>query len=110
MASELITELNINTFDSTIKGSTQVILVDFWAPWCGPCKAIAPILEQVATELSGKVKICKVNVDEASELANRYSIRAIPTLLIFKNGAVAEQLVGMVDKNQLKTKLKTHTG
>ena len=103
--SENITELSSETFDSTISGNALPVVVDFWAPWCGPCKAIAPILEELATEETGKVKICKVNVDNNSELANRYSVRAIPTILVFKNGNVETQIVGMTSKNDLKAKI-----
>ena len=81
------------------------MLVDFWAPWCGPCKAIAPILEELAQEIGEQVQICKVNIDNNSAIANEYSIRAIPTILIFKDGAVAETLVGLTSKEDLKAKL-----
>lgn len=99
-----ILNLDTNSFKSAVSGSTPV-LVDFWAPWCGPCKAIAPILEDLSTELAGKLQIAKVNVDDNSDLAAQYGVRAIPTLLLFKNGAVAEQFVGMMDKGTLKGKL-----
>lgn len=103
--SEHITELTSANFDSTIADGGVPVIVDFWAPWCGPCKAIAPILEELASEEAGKVKVCKVNVDNNSELANRYSIRAIPTLLVFKDGNVANQIVGMTSKADLKSKI-----
>ncbi|MCG8527634.1 MAG: thioredoxin [Opitutales bacterium] len=103
--SENITDLSADNFDSTIKDSDMPVVVDFWAPWCGPCKAIAPILEELATEEAGKVKICKVNVDNNSELANRYSVRAIPTILVFKSGNVDSQIVGMTSKEDLKAKI-----
>lgn len=99
-----ILNLDTNSFKSAVSGSTPV-LVDFWAPWCGPCKAIAPILEDLSTELAGKLQIAKVNVDENGDLAAQYGVRAIPTLLLFKNGAMAEQFVGMMDKSTLKAKL-----
>jgi len=99
-----ILNLDTNSFQSAVSGSTPV-LVDFWAPWCGPCKAIAPILEDLSTELAGKLQIAKVNVDDNGDLAAKYGVRAIPTLLLFKNGAVAEQFVGMMDKGTLKGKL-----
>jgi thioredoxin 1 len=103
MAANLL-QLDSNTFKSAVSGATPV-LVDFWAPWCGPCKAIAPILEDLAGEMAGKLQIAKVNVDDNGELAAQFGVRAIPTLLLFKNGAVVEQFVGMMDKASLKAKL-----
>jgi len=103
--SENITELDSGSFDSAISGTSVPVVVDFWAPWCGPCKAIAPILEELAVELGDSVKICKVNVDNNSEIAGKFEIRAIPTLLIFKDGAVAETIVGLTSKDDLKAKL-----
>ena len=82
--------------------------MDFWAPWCGPCKAIAPILEELAGELGDKIKICKVNVDENDAFSAEYGIRAIPTMLVFKGGEMAEQIVGMLPKDALKAKLEAH--
>ena len=104
-----ITTLNEQNFKDTISSAAVPVLVDFWAPWCGPCKAIAPILEELSGELDGKVQITKVNVDENSAIAAEYNIRAIPTLLLFKNGSLADQFVGMVGKDDLKAKLEAHT-
>ena len=103
--SEKIANLTTADFKATVTGSTTPILVDFWAPWCGPCKAIAPILEELATEFDGKVKIAKVNIDDNDAIAAEYGIRAIPTMLLFKGGQVAEQIVGMMPKAALKAKL-----
>lgn len=103
-----ITTLNEQNFKDTISSAAVPVLVDFWAPWCGPCKAIAPILEELSGELDGKVQIKKVNVDENSAIAAEYNIRAIPTLLLFKNGSLADQFVGMVGKDDLKAKLEAH--
>jgi thioredoxin 1 len=103
-----ITTLNEQNFKDTISSAAVPVLVDFWAPWCGPCKAIAPILEELSGELDGKVQITKVNVDENSAIAAEYNIRAIPTLLLFKNGSLTDQFVGMVGKDDLKAKLEAH--
>ena len=92
--SENITELDSSNFEAAISASVPVV-VDFWAPWCGPCKAIAPILEELAAELGDAVKICKVNVDNNSEIAGKFEIRAIPTILVFKDGAVSDTIVGL---------------
>jgi thioredoxin 1 len=103
--SEKITELDSSNFDATVTGGSAPVVVDFWAPWCGPCKAIAPILEELAEEMGDAVKICKVNVDNNSEVASKYEIRAIPTILIFKGGQVAETVVGLTSKDDLKAKI-----
>lgn len=100
-----IANLTTDSFKTTVNNSTTPVLVDFWAPWCGPCKAIAPILEELATELNGKITIAKVNIDENDGIAAEYGIRAIPTMLLFKGGQVADQIVGMMPKASLKDKL-----
>jgi len=84
------------------------VLVDFWAPWCGPCKAIAPILEELATELAGKLTIVKVNIDDNEAVAVEYGVRAIPTMILFKGGQAAETLVGMMPKAAIKAKVAAH--
>ena len=99
-----IANLDTNPFKAAVASATPT-LVDFWAPWCGPCKAIAPVLEELATELAGKVSIAKVNVDDNDALSAEYGVRAIPTMLLFKNGAVVETLVGMMPKAAIKDKL-----
>jgi thioredoxin 1 len=102
--SEKIANLDNNTFKAAVASATPT-LVDFWAPWCGPCKAIAPILDELSTELSGKLNIAKVNVDDNGDLAAEFGVRAIPTMLLFKAGQKVEQFVGMMDKASLKAKL-----
>jgi len=105
MASPLISALTKDNFDKEVLQSTTPVLVDFWAEWCGPCKMIAPLLDELADEYSGKIKIGKVNIDEQQELATKYGIRAIPTLLVISKGQVAEQMVGAKSKRDLKASL-----
>jgi thioredoxin 1 len=103
--SENITDLDRSNFEAFIASSNVTVLVDFWAPWCGPCKAIAPILEELANEMPETVKIGKVNVDNNSELASQYEVRAIPTIKIFKAGKVADTVVGLSSKEDLTSRL-----
>jgi thioredoxin 1 len=108
MASAHTVILSNANFDQEVVKSPTPVLVDFWAEWCGPCKMIAPILDEIAEEKLGKIKVAKVNVDENQELAAKFGIRAIPTLLLFKDGLVKEQMVGMVGKKDLEKKLAAH--
>jgi len=101
-----LTHLTEKNFKDEVLKSNLPVLVDFWAQWCGPCRAIAPIVEEIAVDLAGKLKVTKVNVDEAGELAARYNIMSIPTLLVFKGGQVVQELVGAMSKDQLLSKLK----
>ena len=104
MADGIIT-LTSSSFDETVKSSNTPILVDFWAEWCGPCKAIAPVLKELSTELAGKVTIAKLDVDAHGDIAQRFSVMSIPTLLIFNNGEVQKRLVGAKGKGQLLQEL-----
>ncbi len=105
MASPSIVTLTQENFSQLVLQSPAPVLVDFWAEWCGPCKMIAPLLDELADEYDGKVKIGKVNIDEQQNLAAEYGVRAIPTLLVFQNGQVADQLVGARSKRDLKASL-----
>lgn len=105
--SDQIANLDSSSFAAAIKAD-QPVLVDFWAPWCGPCKAIAPILEELATELAGQLTIAKVNVDDNDSISAEYGVRAIPTMILFKGGEVVEQIVGMTSKDALLEKVKAH--
>ena len=100
--------LDEKNFEAEVVKSQLPVLVDFWAEWCGPCKMIAPIIDQISVELQGKLKVAKVNVDESSELAGRFNVMSIPTLLIFKNGQPVEQIVGAMPKDRLLAKLTPH--
>jgi thioredoxin 1 len=106
MANPDIVELTDQNFENEILKSQTVALVDFWAVWCGPCRMIAPSVEQLATEYKGRVKVCKMNVDDHVLMPQKYEIRSIPTLLIFKNGQVAGQIVGAVPKAKIEEALK----
>ncbi|MBT4482133.1 MAG: thioredoxin [Candidatus Latescibacteria bacterium] len=94
-----------DTFQSTVLENSLPVIVDFWAEWCPPCKMISPILEQIAEEYDGKAAVCKVNVDENQELARKYEVRSIPTLLFMKDGEIKEQVVGALPKDQLESRL-----
>ena len=96
-------------FEREVLQADKLVIVDFWAEWCGPCKMIAPLLDEVARELPGKVKIVKVNVDHEQQLAQQYNIYNIPTLLFFKDGAVREQVVGSAAKKVLVEKINAHS-
>ncbi len=96
-----ITQLSAATFDEVLASSDEPVLVDFWAEWCGPCKMIAPILDEIATEQAGKVRVTKLNVDDAPDIARRFEVMSIPTLLVFKDGEVAKRIVGAKPKGAL---------
>ena len=96
-----ITQLSAATFDEVIGSASELVVVDFWAEWCGPCKMIAPILDEIASEHAGQVRIAKLNVDDAPDVARRYEVMSIPTLLVFRDGQVAKRIVGAKPKGAL---------
>jgi thioredoxin 1 len=105
MAGSAVLEVSDATFDQDVLQSEQPVLVDFWAVWCGPCKAIAPIVDDLATSFAGKLKVAKVDVDRNSATPSRFGIRGIPALLIFKGGKVVDQIVGYVPREVIEEKL-----
>jgi thioredoxin 1 len=100
MAGNVI-ELSDASFDETVNKATEPVLVDFWAPWCGPCKMLTPIIEQVADEFAGKAKVCKLNTDQARDTAVEFGISAIPTVILFKGGQIQKKWVGLTSKKEL---------
>lgn len=108
MATDLA--LTTSAFETEVLQSNVPVLVDFWAAWCGPCRMIAPHVEAIAAEYAGKAKVYKVDVDQEGDLAMRYGIMSIPTLLVFKDGQLVEQIVGAVGKEQIKAALDKHIG
>lgn len=105
-----VLELSDQNFDQEVEKASGVTLVDFWASWCGPCKMIAPVVEELSGEYEGKVKFGKVNVDENPSTASKYAIRSIPTLMVFKNGAVVDQIIGVHPKGEIKKYLDKNLG
>jgi thioredoxin 1 len=108
MASEHVVTISAGNFEQEVLKSPGPVLVDFWAEWCGPCKMIAPVLDELAEEKAGKLKVAKINVDDNQDLATRFQVRAIPTLLLFKGGQVKETMVGAVGKKDLEKKVAAH--
>ncbi|MGC1275450.1 MAG: thioredoxin [Planctomycetaceae bacterium] len=105
-----VLEFTDGNFSTEVLSSDQPVLVDFWAPWCGPCKMIAPTVEQIAGEYAGKVRVGKVNTDENPQIAASHNISSIPTLLLFKGGEVVDQTIGVTPKQQLTAMLDKHVG
>lgn len=110
MAGTNVIHISADNWQSEVLSSPIPVLVDFWAEWCGPCKAIAPVLDELGAELSGKLKIAKVNVDENPELAGEFGIRSIPTLLVIQGGVVQQQMIGAMGKAALKSKIEPFLG
>jgi thioredoxin 1 len=105
-----IVEISDSTFEQEVLQSEVPVLVDFWAPWCGPCRAIAPVVDELANEYADKLKVAKCNVDDNPKTPSRYGIRAIPTLIIFKGGNVSEQITGAVAKSQIAAAVEKAMG
>lgn len=106
MASDKVVQLTDSAFEAEVLKSSVPVLVDFWASWCAPCKAISPVVDALADEYAGKVKVCKVNVDDNPATPGQYGVRGIPTLILFKDGQIVDQVVGAVPKNQLEGLIK----
>ncbi|ACB83735.1 thioredoxin [Natranaerobius thermophilus] len=101
-----ILEVNDTNFKEQVLEADKPVLVEFWAPWCGPCKMVAPVLEELAEEMDGKIKICKVNVDENTDTASDYGVMSIPTMVLIKDGEVQEQVVGYLPREELQNKIE----
>jgi thioredoxin 1 len=110
MAGQAVFEVNDATFEQEVLQSEQPVLVDFWAGWCGPCKALAPIVDEVASSYAGKLKVAKMDVDSNGSTPMRYGIRGIPALLFFKGGKVADQIVGYVPKEKIENSISKLIG
>jgi thioredoxin 1 len=101
-----VTEVNDNNFQAEVLESEVPVLVDFWAPWCGPCRMVAPVVEEIASERTGELKVVKLNIDENQETAIAYDVMSIPTLILFSNGQVAKKVIGAYPKRKLEAELQ----
>ncbi len=108
MASQFVSELSDASFEQEVMRSAVAYLVDFWAPWCGPCRMVAPIIDELAQEYAGKLKVGKYNVDDHQEVAARYGVASIPTIMLFKDGQLVERIVGALPKAMLKEVIDRH--
>ena len=108
MASDKVIQINDNDFDQQVIKGKGLILVDFWAEWCGPCRMVAPILEELAVEYEGQITVTKLNVDDSQGTAARFGIRSIPTILFFKDGSQVDQVIGALPKSAFKSKVQQH--
>ncbi|WP_028309429.1 thioredoxin [Desulfitibacter alkalitolerans] len=108
MASDKIIKIEDNNFESAVLNSKETVLVDFWAAWCGPCRMIAPVIDEIAEELAGIIKVGKLNVDENPQTPTQFGVMSIPTLIIFKGGEEVERIVGFKTKNELSALLKKY--
>ena len=102
---KMIEHIEDSTFESKVLNSKGLVLVDFWAAWCGPCKMLAPVLEAIASELEGRLEIKKINIDENRKSAEKYDIMSIPTMMIFKDGQIVDTIIGFVGKDQIKNRI-----
>ena len=104
----VVTQITQDTFDVDVLQSDRPVLVDFWAPWCGPCRLVSGVVDEISQDYEGRIKVVKLNTDEQSQIASQYGIRSIPTLIVFKSGEIVEQIVGAVPKSMLVQALDKH--